>query len=71
MRNLTPGAWYLLFLCQGCKTRQILFRDLTHGKSKLLAIFTITCEDCGHKAWYDSEQIERYHHPENTRRAVA
>ena len=71
MRILTPGAWYLLFFCKGCKTKQILFPDLTQGKSKLMATYIVVCQKCNHKASYDSEQIERYRHPENARRAVA
>ena len=63
MRTLTPGAWYLLFLCKGCNTRQVLFRDLNRGQSKIVATFIVECQDCGHKASYDSERIERYHHP--------
>jgi ribosomal protein S27E len=71
MRTLTPGAWYLLFMCKGCSTRQVLFQDLTQGKSKLLASFTVVCPDCGLKATYDGDKIERYHHPVDARRAVA
>jgi ribosomal protein S27E len=71
MRTFTPGAWYLLFVCKGCNTRQILFRDLNQGKSRFLATFIVACPVCGHKSTYEGEEIERYHHPENVRRAVA
>lgn len=71
MRTLTPGAWYLIFLCRDCNTRQVLFRDLTEGKSKLTATFTVACPGCHHKATYQGEEIERYHHPLKARRAVA
>lgn len=71
MRTLTPGAWYFLFLCKACKTKQILFCDLNQGKSKFLATFIVESQDCGHKASYDSEDIERYQHPAYVRRALA
>jgi hypothetical protein len=71
MLTFTPGAWYLLFLCKGCKTKQILFPDLTKGESKLTASFTVVCSKCSHKATYQGEEIERYHHPLSARRAVA
>jgi hypothetical protein len=71
MRTLTPGGWYLLFFCRGCKTKQVLFPDLTQGKSTLMATYIIACQKCHHKASYDGEQIERYRHPETARRAVA
>lgn len=71
MRTLIPGVWYLMFLCQNCNTKQILFPDLTQGKSKLLATYTVACQSCGHKATYEGEQIERYQHPPNAMRAVA
>jgi hypothetical protein len=71
MHNLTPGAWYLLFLCKGCKTRQVLFPDLTQGKSKLVATYVIACQKCQHKASYDGDRIQRYRHPDTARRAVA
>jgi ribosomal protein S27E len=70
MRTLTPGAWYFLFLCKGCNTKQILFRDLNQGRSTFLATFTVQCQDCGHKGTYDSEQIERYHHPSSEKRSA-
>jgi len=71
MRTLNPGAWYLLFLCRSCKTKQILFPDLTQGKSKLLATYIVACQSCGHKASYDGAEIERYHHPLASVRAMA
>jgi hypothetical protein len=71
MRTLTLGAWYLLFLCKGCQTRQILFRDLTQGKSNFTAAYVVVCENCGHKAVYEGDQLEHYHHPAKARRAVA
>src|SRR5258708_36789933 len=37
MRTLTPGGCYLLYLCKGCNTRQVLFRDLNQGQSKNVA----------------------------------
>jgi hypothetical protein len=63
MLALIPGAWYLIYSCKSCHTRQILFPDLTRGKSKLLATYLVVCPSCLGKAAYDAEEIERYHHP--------
>jgi len=35
MYKLMPGEWYILFSCENCKTRQLLFPDLTEGKADL------------------------------------
>ena len=71
MRTFTPGAWYLLFFCKGCNTKQVLFPDLNHGKSKPKATYTVECQGCGSKATYDGDEIEAYHHPLNAKRATA
>ena len=63
MHTLIPGHWYLIYICKGCKTRQILFPDLSEGKAKLNASYVVTCSSCGHKDSYESECLERYHHP--------
>lgn len=64
MRSLTPGHWYLMFVCAYCKTRQVLFPDLSNGTSQINANYTVTCAMCGHGNSYDSDAIERYYHPE-------
>ena len=33
MFTLTPGSWYFLFTCESCKSKQVLFSDLSQGKS--------------------------------------
>ena len=71
MHVLTPGHWYLLFLCKSCQTKQILFPDLTKGQARLNATYSTDCPACGHHASYDSEHIERYYHPEQAKQAVA
>jgi len=62
MRTLTTGQWYLMFVCENCKVRQVLFPDLSHGKSKINATYHVACVSCGHQGAYDSEAIERYQH---------
>ena len=64
MRTLTPGEWYLLFTCEHCCKRQVLFPDLSRGKSEVRATYTVDCPECGRRASYNSEGLERYRHPE-------
>src|SRR5260370_12901794 len=64
MHILTPGKWYLIFICTKCKTRQVLFPDLSNGTSKISAIYTVACQKCDHEASYDTESIEHYQHRE-------
>jgi hypothetical protein len=63
MRPLTPGQWYLLFVCQKCTVKQVLFQDLSEGKSKLGGVYHLPCRECGHEGTHDSDSIERYQHP--------
>jgi hypothetical protein len=63
MRTLIPGEWYILFNCHECKTRQILFPDLSEGRATLRATYRVTCAKCSHDGRYDSESLERYQHP--------
>jgi DNA-directed RNA polymerase subunit RPC12/RpoP len=65
MRTLTPGEWYLLFKCIHCSKRQVLFPDLSQGKSEVRATYTVECPECGGRGSYDSESLERYQHPKN------
>jgi ribosomal protein S27E len=64
MKNLRPGTWYLMYVCESCKTKQILFSDLSEGRAKINTIYRVRCPGCGHEASYDTKQIERYQHPE-------
>jgi len=63
MRTLVPGEWYILFTCSECKTRQILFPDLSEGRARLRAIYKVECVKCDYMGRYDSEILERYQHP--------
>ena len=63
MSTFTPGDWYLMFVCNSCETRQVLFHDMSNGKSKLMATYIVACLACGHKDNYKGERIERYQHP--------
>jgi len=63
MPIFTPGAWYLLFTCETCKSKQVLFPDLSKGKSQITATYRVACPNCRHAGSYDSEKIERYQHP--------
>lgn len=66
MRTLVPGEWYILFTCSECKTRQILFPDLSGGRATLRATYKVECAKCGHLDKYESETLERYQHPPNS-----
>ncbi len=63
MRTLVPGEWYILFTCSDCKTRQILFPDLSEGRAQLRATYKVQCAKCEYMGRYDSEVLERYQHP--------
>ena len=66
MRTLVPGEWYILFTCSECKTRQILFPDLSEGRASLRATYKVECANCSHIDRYESETLERYQHPPNS-----
>ena len=63
MHTLRPGDWYLLFTCQQCRKRQVLFPDLSRGSAKLQFAYTARCAECGHTASLAGEDIETYLHP--------
>src|SRR5574341_75419 len=63
MRTLVPGEWYILFTCAECKTRQIMFPDLSRGQAVLRATYKVGCVKCGYVGKYESEDLERYEHP--------
>jgi len=71
MHTLQPGNWYLIYVCNGCQKRQVLFPDLSDGKSKINASYIVDCPACGHNDSYDSEHIERYQHLAEAKRAAA
>ncbi len=63
MHALIPGAWYILYVCKGCKAVQVLFADLSNGKAELNANYYITCPRCLHKDSYEGAHLDRYRHP--------
>jgi predicted RNA-binding Zn-ribbon protein involved in translation (DUF1610 family) len=63
VRTLVPGEWYILFRCSECKTRQIMFPDLSRGRAMLRATYKVQCAKCGYVGKYESEELERYEHP--------
>ena len=63
MNALRPGDWYLLFTCQQCGKRQVLFPDLSRGSAKLQYAYSARCAECGHTALYEKEDLETYLHP--------
>jgi len=67
MHQLTLGCWYLMFVCENCETRQVLFPDLSNGTSKINATYTVPCAKCHHNGAYDSDVIERYQHREEAK----
>jgi hypothetical protein len=40
-----------------------MLRDLSHGQSEVMAVYTWRCPACDYIDQYDSEDIERYQHP--------
>lgn len=66
--SLTPGEWYLRYVCPNCRTIHVLFRDLTRGVGLVRATYLIECPTCRTKEAYDGQDIERYHHSDNTER---
>jgi DNA-directed RNA polymerase subunit RPC12/RpoP len=71
MHTLTAGNWYLMFVCERCKTRQVLFPDLSDGTSKVKATYNVLCPKCGYDGSYNTDSIERYQHVEESSQAVA
>jgi hypothetical protein len=63
-----PGEWYLVVTCRGCTTRGPLVHDLSRGQSTIKAVYTWRCPVCDHIDQYDSEDIERYQHPQASSR---
>jgi DNA-directed RNA polymerase subunit RPC12/RpoP len=53
-----------MYICAACKTKQVLFADLSNGKAEINAIYHVACPQCGNTSSYQPEEIERYHHPE-------
>ena len=70
MYKLSPGKWYLIFTCEKCNTRQVLFPDLSNGGAKLTGLYDVDCDGCGHRGEYDGEEIERYQYPPTTHEAM-
>src|SRR5438128_1175567 len=48
MFTFTPGSWYFLFTCESCNSKQVLFSDLSEGKSKITAVYSVNCPNCRH-----------------------
>lgn len=67
MHTLTPGEWYLRYICVKCKSKQILFPDMSKGETPIHATYHVTCTECGNRACYDDDAIERYYHPESVK----
>ena len=63
MHTLRPGDWYLLFTCQQCGKRQVLFPDLSRGCARIRFAYSVRCAECGHTASYEKEDLETYLHP--------
>lgn len=61
MLQPTPGKWYLSLVCESCKRRIFLFRDLSEGKSDLeKSRVSVTCPECHQVA---SSPVEHYLQP--------
>ena len=56
------GSWYIVIVCEKCKARVVLFRDLTNGQGSLNASYSVTCPYCHHKGDYEAKH---YRHASN------
>ena len=63
MRTMSPGAWYLLYTCEACHRKQVLFPDLSNGQAQFMGTYGVHCPQCKHHGFYDGEKLERYQHP--------
>jgi DNA-directed RNA polymerase subunit RPC12/RpoP len=63
MNTLVSGQWYLRYTCKECGITQVLYPDFSRGRAKVATTYVAQCPNCGHKASYDSNEIERYQHP--------
>ena len=64
--GLTAGEWYLRYKCPNCQTMHVLFRDLTRGSGLVRATYLIECPTCRAREAYEGQDLERYHHSDNT-----
>jgi hypothetical protein len=71
MHKLIAGRWYLMFVCENCQTRQVLFPDLSNGTAEIRATYNVDCAKCHQNGAYDTDIIERYQHREEAKAAVA
>ena len=52
-------GWYLAVICDFCKKRVLLLRDLNDGKVAINGSFEVTCPECGNGGVYP---VEHYYH---------
>ena len=56
MLPTAPGEWYISVVCEVCKRRVLLFRDLSKGNSKIeKSWISVKCPGCNQNT---SSQIE-------------
>lgn len=70
MHTLHSGEWYLRYICVSCKSKQVLFPDMSKGEARITATYEVSCTECGNRASYDGDVIERYHYPEDAEARV-
>jgi hypothetical protein len=58
--TLSAGHWYVTVVCQKCKMRIPLFKDLNNGTSKSKGSYEVKCPICKASGAYDGEL---YFHP--------
>ena len=62
LSDCEPFKWYLVITCENCGHKQVLFRDLSNGTSRIRGTYKQQCEKCQHVGYYDDDQVERYQH---------
>ena len=70
MHTLRRGNWYLMYVCNGCQKRQVLFPDSQTASPRSRQPTPLTVPS-GHKGSYDSDHIELYQHLAEARAAAA
>jgi hypothetical protein len=47
--------------------KAVLFPDLSKGVARINATYQVSCTECGNRAGYDEDDLERYQHPESAK----
>lgn len=65
--HFIPGEWYLTVICNKCKVRIPVFRDLSGGQSQIVGGYSLACPECKHEGDYPRDSVEHYQHSKRKR----